>query len=131
MHEYRRLKNAPHLFPTELLKQKFLANIAALAEIMANMEEALIMFSGMDQDLEAPIDEVRQPMTEESVANGRIYHWELKKYRLPPFFPDMMNGKNPWNNWLDNSAKSLPGWIAGRIQILINKSTYQSFLTSH
>src|SRR6266536_3369539 len=29
MHECRRLKNAPHLFPSELLKQKFLTNIAS------------------------------------------------------------------------------------------------------
>lgn len=31
--------------------------------------------------------------------------------------PKLLNGKNPWNNWLDNLADSWPGWIATQQKI--------------
>jgi hypothetical protein len=30
---------------------------------------------------------------------------------MPAFHPDKSGAKNPWNNWLDNSAAALPKWL--------------------
>nr|UTN00784.1 MAT1-1-5 [Drepanopeziza brunnea f. sp. 'monogermtubi'] len=105
MAQCRALRDAPELFPTDTVKTKFLCTVALLADVMVSIEENRLQIFILKQQAFSPILDMRQPFTEEATSKNI-------EYPIPQFLPDKFNGRNPWNNWLDNSAQPTAGWTA-------------------
>ncbi|OWP00159.1 mating type protein MAT1-1 [Marssonina coronariae] len=99
------LRDAPQNFPPGPLRGKFLSTVAILANAMVSMEETRLQMFRLKQQVFSPITDMQQPLSDRTRSIPI-------EYPMPPFLPDKLNGKNPWNNWLDNSAYPTAGWTA-------------------
>lgn len=92
MTQCRRLEQSPDLFPSRAIRNKFLGMVAKASFQLAEIGEGIKSRGAYE-------------ITEEEKTDCVVG-------AIPAFFPDKPAGKNPWNNWLDNSAKATPGWVA-------------------
>ncbi|RDW63859.1 hypothetical protein BP5796_10361 [Coleophoma crateriformis] len=104
MKQCQRLKAFPKLFPCDCSRQDFFGKVAVLTRIMANYREIFQSY----EDLAVKVHEYLPWKFISKDESGKI----VEERALPPFFPGQPGGKNPWNYWLDNSAKGNDGWIA-------------------
>jgi hypothetical protein len=111
MHQCRRLKAAPELFPSTSVKDEFLGSVARLSQDMASLQEGEVEMEKLEKDASSQIAERNYPFTDEASAKYGIRFYDVPA-RIPRFLPDKVDGKMPWNNWMDNSARPLRGWVA-------------------
>lgn len=112
LNECRRLIADPKLFPSRSLRKAFLTKIASLRPVISilikmHKQSRTVYWYVMNRDLQ-----FMEEIGPDYLANGRAKPRSLLTMKIPLFHPDKPDGKNPWNNWLDNSAVPAPGWIA-------------------
>ena len=111
--ECRRLLDAPWLCSSGSQRERFLENIATLRPIIASIGEIDTQNRSslrhiLSRDMRnIPLMDSDYP-DDDRGAKLRL----LVTQSPPPFHPQSRFAKNPWNNWLDNSASSNPGWVA-------------------
>lgn len=93
MRQCRRLKSAPELFPSVEAKNEFLKMMSKVMPIMSII----------------PISTSTKHTIESHYFWTRIF--EVNSKSVIPH-PNTPYNRNPWNNWLDNSADPRPGWIS-------------------
>ena len=93
MQQCRRLKNCPALFPSLTSQSEFLQNVSRFLPIMAIIPELLAKKHELDSFRTLDIEVCDDP----------------NEKRMP--HPNLLNGKSPWNQWLDNCAEAPEGWI--------------------
>lgn len=96
MQQCRRLKSCPELFPSLTVRSEFLQHLSGALPAMAMIHELLNLKHVFDSYRMGDFALEDNP-NEENL--DKIPH------------PNLRDGKNPWNKWLDNSAKAQPGWI--------------------
>jgi hypothetical protein len=111
LEECQRLLATPSLFPANCSRVDFLTKVASLCPIIANIEEIL-------EERDSSLQHILNP----DLANIELFGTDYPRDdpeklsqlvpELPLFHPDRPDAKNPWNNWLDNSALAADGWIA-------------------
>jgi len=105
MDQCRRIRDEPHMFPSEMLKDKFLTTMALLSGAMILIEQTRMKLVELKEQIHRPVTDMHQPFSSLLSPTPIVY-------AMPAFLPDKLNGKHPWNNWLDNSAQPAAGWIA-------------------
>ncbi|KAK0111326.1 hypothetical protein ONS95_001691 [Cadophora gregata] len=105
MDQCRRLRDDHRVFPSEMLKDKFLDTIALLSGAMLSIEQTRTKLLEVKEQAYSPVTDMHQPFSNLLLPTPKVY-------AMPAFLPDKLHGKHPWNNWLDNSAQPAPGWIA-------------------
>lgn len=93
MQQCRRLKACPELFPSLALRSEFLQKISEVSPIMALVSEFIANKLEVDGYRICDVNPADDP----------------NEQRMP--HPNILDGKNPWNKWLDNSAEPPSGWI--------------------
>lgn len=105
MTQCRRLQGCHDLFPSVLAKDEFFEAVKTLYAPYADATASGGQHWSEQND--------NDPSTDGDVLFGDLEDQSVdNNMPPPPFFPDMPNGKHPWNNWLDNSAQAMPGWVA-------------------
>jgi hypothetical protein len=99
----RRLQRSPDLFPSSIIRDNFLSLVAKLSDQLATIGETVLKLRSQQNK---PSKTKRR--TDQNGNDEPINMVE----NVPAFSPDRPDGKHPWNNWLDNSARSVPGWVA-------------------
>ncbi|KAL3420174.1 hypothetical protein PVAG01_08673 [Phlyctema vagabunda] len=110
MKECRRLKDAPELFSSPHLRQDFLARLAILTKELQGLQEIITANAAIDIKARKALPHVT-PLEDDPSA-GPLENAQEISTSLPLFYPDKINGKHPWNNWLDNSGMATTGWVA-------------------
>jgi hypothetical protein len=102
--ECRRLLAAPGLFPSRSQQKAFLKKVASLCPIIESIGE-------IEKQNRSSMRRVlsRDP---NSIALMCSDNPDNDPTESGSLHPDARDAKNPWNNWLDNSANATPGWIA-------------------
>lgn len=113
MAQCRRLKASPELFPSPGSRKNFFQKVAILSTFMGNLAKIFAEYDKFQRDAYKPIVDMKQPLTI-AVNSGEQATPETGSTvrAIPVFLQHKENAKNPWNNWLDNSANPMPGWIA-------------------
>ena len=106
MQQCRRLKAAPELFSSTIVKSNFLDKISRLSHEMSRTQEVAVQITGFDKSVLIPYRSCLD------LTFNPEYIKQHPDCMLPPFFPDKIDRKMPWNKWLDNSAAPKEGWIA-------------------
>jgi hypothetical protein len=111
LNECLALKASPERFPSSSAREAFLTKIEAFCSSLEILEEIV------EQKLSASwhihntdlhlIEEISIPEADPAKIRSL-----LRATKPPIFHPDRRDAKNPWNNWLDNSAAPVPDWIA-------------------
>jgi hypothetical protein len=131
----RRLHAAPDLFPSQTTRAAFLTKIGSLCSILESLDtifdqqrsfrchqgHEMLHYIGL---VEADLEEMDLAEVKSSLLQAK---W-------PMFHPHRPDAKHPWNNWLDNSAKAAPEWIAIQQKIprfgdRMNKKKYLEYDT--
>lgn len=93
MQHCRRLKACPELFPSPEERSNFLKKVSKVLPIMSIIPNLLA--------------------TRKEIDTYQIYEVEDPDFpdeeRMP--HPNTVKDKNVWNQWLDNTAVSTPGWV--------------------
>ena len=96
MQQCRRLKSCPELFPSLTVRSEFLKHLSEALPALAELHELL--------DLRHEFDSYR--------IGGSALEYNPNEDNFDKIpHPNLQDGKNPWNKWLDNSAEARPGWI--------------------
>ena len=114
--ECRKLKDAPHLFPSPSMREAFLAKIASLCSTVTSIcenekKKSNCLWHAWRKDLI-----FIELLGTDYPNKDRIKVLSLMPKTAAPGHPDRMdaNAISPWNNWLNNSANTPPGapWVA-------------------